>query len=154
VRKAALAAFRRLPDPVRRAVVHVAAPSYTVGAVVVLRRADGRVALVEQRHSDGWALPGGLLHRGELPVSGLLREVAEELGIQLDPTTLPVPYAAVNPSVRRVDVVYLATLDGAGDGELRGADDVEVTGTGWFPLDALPMVSEPTLDILRAVRLL
>jgi 8-oxo-dGTP pyrophosphatase MutT (NUDIX family) len=152
VKKSAMTVFRRLPGPLRRGVVHSVTPSYTVGAVAVLRRDDGCIALVEQRHSLGWALPGGLMGRGESPAAALVREVAEELGIVLDAATLPVPYAAVSPLVRRVDVVYF--VDVAGDALLRAEDDVEVTRTGWFPLQALPELSEPTYDILRAVRVL
>jgi 8-oxo-dGTP diphosphatase len=63
VKKTAFALFRRLPASLRRAVIHLLTPSYTVGAVAVLRRTDGRVAFVDQRHSPGWALPGGLLAR-------------------------------------------------------------------------------------------
>jgi ADP-ribose pyrophosphatase YjhB (NUDIX family) len=97
-------------------------------------------------------LPGGLLGRGETAVAGLVREIAEELGIVLDPTLLPIPYAAVSSAARRVDVVYF--IDAPKGARLRSEDDVEVTGTGWFALDKLPEVSEPTAEILRAVRLL
>jgi 8-oxo-dGTP diphosphatase len=152
VRKQALSLFRRLPDPMRRSIIHAATPSYTVGAVAVLRRADGRIALVRQRHSEGWALPGGLLGRGEATGMGLVREMAEELGLTIDPSDLPIPYAAVNARVRRVDVVYF--VDAPDGTRLRREDEIEVTGTGWFALDALPEISEPTADILRAVRLL
>jgi ADP-ribose pyrophosphatase YjhB (NUDIX family) len=152
MRKQALSAFRRLPDPMRRSIIHAATPSYTVGAVAVLRRHDGRIALVRQRHSEGWALPGGLLQRGEPTGVGLVREIAEELGITLEAAELPIPYAAVNAQVRRVDVVYF--IDAPSGTKLRREDEVEVTGTGWFALDALPLISEPTVDILRAVRLL
>lgn len=127
-------------------------PSYTVGAVAILRRRDGSIALVEQRHSLGWALPGGLLARGETAAAALVREVVEELGITLDGGALPLPYAAVIPDARRVDIVYLLDApDGVG---LRTEDEVEVTGVGWFQLDALPPISEPTVEILRAVQLL
>ena len=147
-----MSAFRRLPDPLRRSIIHAVTPSYTVGAVAVMRRTDGRIVLVRQRHSQGWALPGGLLRRGETTGLGLVREIAEELGLTIDPSTLPIPYAAVNARVRRVDVVYF--LDAPDGTRLRREDEVEVTGTGWFALDALPEISEPTADILRAVRLL
>ena len=147
-----MSAFRRLPDPLRRSIIHAVTPSYTVGAVAVMRRTDGRIALVRQRHSQGWALPGGLLRRGETTGLGLVREIAEELGLTIDPSALPIPYAAVNARVRRVDVVYF--LDAPDGTPLRREDEVEVTGTGWFALDALPEISEPTADILRAVRLL
>jgi ADP-ribose pyrophosphatase YjhB (NUDIX family) len=148
----ALRVFRRLPQPVRRFIVHVLTPSYTVGAVAVLRRSDGRVAFVQQRHSPGWALPGVLMDKGVTPAGCLARELEEELGVVLDPLSLPVPHAAVNSSVRRVDVVFF--VDAADDTQLGSPDRIEVTRSGWFALDALPELSEPTFEILRAVRVL
>lgn len=147
-----MSAFRYLPAPVRRAVVHAGAPSYTVGAVAVLRRADGSLLLVDQRHSDGWALPGGLLRRGEAAEAAVAREVREEVGVDLDPSALPVPHAVVTARVRRVDVVFV--VDGDDGVDARQEDDVEVKRLGWFALDALPPLSRPTDDILRAIRVL
>src|SRR3954454_15901302 len=107
MRRLAMRLFRVLPHPLRRAAVHAGTPSYTVGAVALLRRPDGRVLLVDQRHSEGWALPGGLLRRRESPADAVVREVAEEVGVRLDVASLPVPVAAVDATVRRVDLVYL-----------------------------------------------
>lgn len=145
--------FRRMPRWLRRLVIHSFTPSYTIGAVLALLNADGKLLLVEQRHSPGWALPGGLLRGGEQPQDGVVREVAEEVGIVLDPAALPVPYAVVATAARRVDIVFVSRGgDRAGGAHI--ADELEVTGVGWFALDALPDVSEPTVDILRGVRLL
>lgn len=147
-----MAAFRYLPAPLRRAAVHAGAPSYTVGAVAVLCRPDGCLLLVDQRHSDGWALPGGLLRRGESAAAAVAREVGEEVGIALDPATLPVPHAVVTAAVRRVDVVYV--VDAAPDLDAAQHDEAEVRRLGWYPLDRLPPLSRPTEDILRAIRVL
>lgn len=153
MKRAAMRVFRRLPRWLRRRIIRTVTPSYSVGAVLVLVGADRRILLVEQRHSPGWALPGGLLKRGEDALHGVVREVREEVGLDIDPTTLPVPYAVLAPVPRRVDIVFVSiATDEAG--EARIADAVEVTGIGWFDLDALPDVSEPTMDILRGVRLL
>jgi 8-oxo-dGTP pyrophosphatase MutT (NUDIX family) len=145
--------FRRLPRPLRRVVIRSFTPSYTVGAVLALQRADGTLLMVEQRHSPGWALPGGLLRRGELPADGLVREVAEEVGILIDPAALPLPVPVLAPRVRRVDVVYVMD-DGDAVRPRRGDDKDEVMGVGWFALDALPELNDATMDILRGVRLL
>jgi 8-oxo-dGTP diphosphatase len=142
-------AFRRLPSPLRRLAVHAGTPSYTVGAVAFLRRGDGQVLLVDQRHSPGWALPGGWLRRGEQPADAVVREVAEEIGLTLDVGDLPAPTASVSPRVRRVDLIYV--IDAEEDAAPTIEDDAEVRRLGWFSLDELPEVSEPTLDILRAV---
>jgi len=141
-------AFRLLPGPLRRTAVRLGTPSYTVGAVLVLRRPDGRLLLVEQRHSGGWALPGGLLKRSEDPVDGLVREVGEEIGVQLDRSQLPTPTALVDAQARRVDLVFV--LD-AEDERPRREDEVEVLRLGWFGLDELPDMTEPTADILRSL---
>ena len=147
-----MVAFRLMPGPLRRASVRAGTPSYTVGAVAVLRRADGRVLFVDQRHSGGWALPGGLLRRRECPDDAVIREVGEEVGVTLTPAALPVPVASVNARVRRVDLVYL--LDAPAGAEPHQEDDAEVRRVGWYALDGLPELSQPTMEILRAVRLL
>ncbi len=105
---ALLVAFRTLPSPVRRAAVRVGAPSYTVGAVCLLEH-DGEVLFLWQPHRPGWSLPGGLLEHGELPVDGVRREVAEEVGLDIDPGD-PVTFR-VDPEGRVVDVVYRVRLD-------------------------------------------
>jgi 8-oxo-dGTP diphosphatase len=145
--------FRYLPKPLRRLIVRCLTPQFTVGAVLALRRPDGTILLVEQRHTPGWALPGGLLDRGESPSDAVVREVAEEVGLTIDPATLPRPFAVVAPRVRRVDVVYVVVAFDA-VAVRRGPDTDEVTGVRWFALNDLPEVSDATRDILRDVRLL
>jgi 8-oxo-dGTP diphosphatase len=152
VKRLAMSVFRRLPRWLRRRIIHSITPSFSVGAVVALLRGDGKLLLVEQRHSPGWALPGGLLHKGEDPADGVVREVHEEVALALDRARLPIPYAVVAAAARRVDVTYVVKVGADTDG-IHIADDLEVTGVGWFDLNALPDVSEPTMDILRAVRL-
>jgi 8-oxo-dGTP diphosphatase len=150
MRKALMTAFRALPSPLQRLAVKAGTPSFTVGAVVVLRRPDGRVLMVDQRHTGAWALPGGLLRRGEAPAEGIVREVAEEVGVTLAGYELPVPLAVVAPGVGRVDVVYV--VDTPDDRGAHAHDEDEVRRVGWFSLDDLPDVTDPTLDILAVVR--
>ena len=147
-----MVAFRLTPAPLRRAAVRAGTPSYTVGAVALLQHDDGKVLFVDQRHSGGWALPGGLLRRGECPDDAVVREVAEEVGVRLETSGLPVPVAAVNARLRRVDLVYV--MAAPKDARPHQEDEAEVRRVGWYPLDALPDVSAPTMEILRAVRLL
>jgi ADP-ribose pyrophosphatase YjhB (NUDIX family) len=58
----------------------------------------------------------------------------------------------VNARVRRVDLVYL--MDAPVGADPRQEDDAEVRRVAWYPLDDLPDVSDPTIEILRGVRLL
>jgi len=143
-------AFGLLPSWLRRRLIRAGTPSYTVGAVLVLRRPDGRLLLVDQRHTGAWALPGGLLHRNEDAVEGLVREVAEEVGVQVSPEELPVPLAVVAARAKRVDLVFL--LDSDDERDARAEDPAEVRRVGWFHLEELPDVTEPTLDILDVVQ--
>lgn len=105
---AALTGFRRLPGPLKRAAVRIGAPSYTVGAVCVLEH-EGDVLFLWQPHRIGWSLPGGLLERGEAPAEGVRREVAEEVGLDIDPGD-PVTIR-VDPVGQVVDVVFRVRLD-------------------------------------------
>jgi 8-oxo-dGTP diphosphatase len=153
MKRAAMAVFRNTPRPMRRLAIRAVSPTYTVGAVLALVRADGALLLVRQRHTGGWALPGGLMSRGEPPALAVAREAYEEVGIRLDPAELPVPFAVVSPRVRRVDVVFVCSA-GPEVQAMRGTDEDEVLEVGWFTTDALPDVTEPTLDILAGARLL
>jgi 8-oxo-dGTP pyrophosphatase MutT (NUDIX family) len=148
-----MAVFRNTPRPVRRLAIRVVSPTYTCGAVLALIRADGSLLLVRQRHTGGWALPGGLMNRGEAPAVAVAREAYEEVGIRLDPAALPVPFAVVSPRVRRIDVVFVCSAGPEVKAE-RGSDHDEVLEVGWFTTDALPDVTEPTRDILAGARLL
>src|SRR5215217_5726497 len=61
-------------------------------AAVALVDADGRVLLAERpagKHLAGlWEFPGGKVHAGETPEAALIRELAEELGIDVHASCL------------------------------------------------------------------
>ncbi len=61
-------------------------------AAVALIDPDGRVLLAERpagKHLAGfWEFPGGKLHAGETPEAALIRELAEELGIDVEASCL------------------------------------------------------------------
>src|SRR3978361_2428389 len=62
-----------------------------VAIVLVEADAGGTALLLTLRasglraHSSQWALPGGRCDAGETPVAGALRELHEELGLELKP---------------------------------------------------------------------
>ncbi|MEV7086069.1 NUDIX domain-containing protein [Streptomyces sp. NPDC093085] len=55
----------------------------TVAAGVLLFDERGRVLLVDPTYKPGWEFPGGVVERGEAPARAGIREVAEEIGIEL-----------------------------------------------------------------------
>src|ERR1700681_2329153 len=136
------AAFARLPESppapaLKRAAVAIA-------LVAAGNAADGTALLLTLRaaglraHRGQWALPGGRCDEGETPVMAALRELAEELGLELDagdvlgllddyPTRsgyliTPVvvwagPSAAISPNPAEVASVHRITLADIGHGE-------------------------------------
>ncbi|MCX4552604.1 NUDIX hydrolase [Streptomyces sp. NBC_01387] len=71
----------------------------TLAAGVLLFDEQDRVLLVDPTYKPGWEFPGGVVENGEAPARAGIREVAEEIGIQLDrvPTLLVVDWEPPNP---------------------------------------------------------
>lgn len=70
------------------AMLNAGLPTKRVIAQGVLRDRDQRVLLCELTYKPEWDLPGGVVERHESPARGLRRELAEELGVDLDPAGL------------------------------------------------------------------
>lgn len=140
---AALRVFRRLPAPVRRTLVRVGTPGFTVGAVCLLER-GGHTLMLRQPHRVGWSLPGGLLNRGESAADAVAREVREELGVDVQ-VGRPVTVVVDSP-LRRVDVVFrVAVSDDIGE-RVGG----EATTARWLRTDEVDEMDGPTRQILAA----
>ncbi|HEV7896884.1 MAG TPA: NUDIX hydrolase [Planosporangium sp.] len=151
LRLAAFRAFYRLPFKWRRRLVRLGSVHYIVGAVTIVRDADapppGRVLLLRQPPGPGWSIPGGILDRGERPVVGAARELAEETGIRVDPARLRpgVPNAILHTSGRWIDMVFEVSVPAD---EVLSVDEAEVHEAAWYPLDALPRLTGPTARLL------
>lgn len=145
-RRAAYTVFGHLPPWVRRSLVGVVAPSYTVGALAVLTDGD-MVLFVTQVHRPGLSLPGGLLQKGEAPRTALARELAEELS--LDPSGIPgTPDTAyVDPAKTRVDLIFFVPADRKALTPVVGA---EVLSYEWRRTDD-PALTPQTREILQAI---
>lgn len=151
--------FHRLPIRVRRRLVRLGAPTYTLGAVTLVLDTGGdgsgalippgsRLLLQRQPPGYGWSLPGGLIDRGEEPIECAARELAEESGVRLPPDRLrpAVPNAVVHPIGQWVDTVFVAHIDPAE--HPIDVDHIEVDEAAWFPLDDLPRLTLPTARLL------
>jgi 8-oxo-dGTP diphosphatase len=103
-------------------------PVVGVGAVVLT--ADGRVVLVRRGQpplAGEWSLPGGMLEVGESLPDGVVREVREETGLDVDvgPFIDVFEHIAVDREARvEYHYVLLDYLCRARRGEARAASDV------------------------------
>ena len=145
----ALLVFRRLPTPMRRMAVRRLAPAFTVGAMCVIERADGRVLLIRHLYRKRWGVPGGLLQRGENANDAARREVFEEVG--LDVELVGEPTVNVDAPPRRVDVVFRARpVDDVDANDARPCS-VEVVDARWFDPTELPELQFETAQAIQAL---
>jgi 8-oxo-dGTP diphosphatase len=63
---------------------HASLPGVILSAAALIGDGAGRYLIVKPNYRDHWTLPGGICEFGEAPRAGCAREVAEELGINLD----------------------------------------------------------------------
>lgn len=140
---AVLTVFRWLPAPVRRTLVRLGTPRFTVGAVCAIDH-GGALLVLRQPHRRGWSLPGGLLERGEPAAEAVVREVFEETHLQVE-VGLPLT-VKVNARVRRVDVIYRICVDSRPPARAGG----EATEARWLrPEEIMPTADGPTREILE-----
>ena len=120
-------------------------PTVIPVVAVALVRKDGRV-LMQQRpfgkaHGGLWEFPGGKVDAGESLDSALIREIDEELGIDLDADALaPLTFAAF---AGEPIVILLYTC-----GQWRGEPKcLEGEAIGWFAPEELEGLKMPPLDV-------
>lgn len=111
----------------------------TVDAVIFTERGDKTmVALIERGHDPfrgSWALPGGFVDVDEDLAEAAARELAEETGLTLAPSSLLQLGAygspGRDPRMRTVSVVYWASVADPGD-PVGGSD---AAASRWIPVE-------------------
>jgi 8-oxo-dGTP diphosphatase len=141
--------YRRLPRRARRWVVRGLSPSFTVGAMCFIERPDGGLLLVRTSYRSRWGVPGGLLKRGEEPADGARREVAEEVGLDIE--LIGEPAVVVDARPQRIDIVYRARVADEGAADRTRIGTPEIVEARWFPADALPELQHETAGALVAL---
>ncbi|GLW11262.1 hypothetical protein Misp01_63900 [Microtetraspora sp. NBRC 13810] len=58
------------------------------GVTGIVTDQEGRVLLVEDISTGWWALPGGAVDPDERPADAVVREMREELGVEVEPTAV------------------------------------------------------------------
>ncbi|MFH1089920.1 MAG: NUDIX domain-containing protein [Candidatus Uhrbacteria bacterium] len=67
--------------------------TFTIGVFGIIRDEQNRILLVLRNDYDLWNLPGGGLEKGESPWQGVIREVKEETGLNVEATRLAGVYS-------------------------------------------------------------
>ena len=114
---------------------------------------EGRVLLMQNAQDSKWQFPGGRMHVGEKPEEGVRREVKEELGVDVLPTS--VVQTDVFQNAQNEPVLVLMFLCGLLDNvtDLKG-DGKEVKDFRWVgpdeiaSLDIWPVYIEPLKKVL------
>ncbi|WP_298334209.1 NUDIX domain-containing protein [Ferrimicrobium sp.] len=76
-------------DYVRRLRAHVGHDWLLLpSAVALVERHSGELLLVRQADMADWSLPGGAIELGETPTQAVVREVAEETGLDIEEVEL------------------------------------------------------------------
>jgi 8-oxo-dGTP diphosphatase len=130
-------------------------PTTLVVAAALVDR-DGRVLLQQRpagRQMAGlWEFPGGKVDEGELPEAALIRELAEELGIETDTACLA-PATFASAALDEKHLLLLLYVCRKWRGEPRPLD---ASALKWvrphqmFSLD-MPPADKPLIGILEAL---
>jgi ADP-ribose pyrophosphatase YjhB (NUDIX family) len=145
----ALLVYQRLPTSLRRMVVRRVAPTFSVGAMCIIERADGRVLFIRHvyRNRARWGVPGGLLQRGEDAADGARREVREEVGLEVE--LVGEPTVNVDATPRRVDIIYRARPRRDAEADQVKPSSVEVLEARWFAPTELPELQFETAEAMQ-----
>jgi 8-oxo-dGTP pyrophosphatase MutT (NUDIX family) len=140
-----------LPEPEVRARLQGELGSLTpkVGADAAIFDDEGRILLVERADDRRWGLPAGWVEPNEAPVRTVVREVREELGLDVDPLQLvDVMFrpASVDYGPHAVvSIVYLCVIRG---GEIVLSH--EVLAARYWAIDDVDMWHKDHLKFARA----
>jgi 8-oxo-dGTP pyrophosphatase MutT (NUDIX family) len=127
-RRHAAVALALVDDPERR-------------ACFVLTRRAAKL----RRHAGQWALPGGRLDPGETPAVAALRELREEVGLELGPDAV---LGALDDYPTRSGFVITPIVVWAGASAVLIPDPKEVASIHRVPLDEL---GQPGVPVLRSI---
>ena len=109
------------------------------GRWLMHRRPEGKA------HGGLWEFPGGKVEQGETPVDALVREIAEELGLDIHRSELePAGFAQQQPDEQAIPIVillYTARWSGAPITLSEGGS------IDWFEPAQIEALTKPPLDI-------
>lgn len=127
-------------------IVSAAALVNADGLVLVQRRPDGGA------HAGLWEFPGGKLDRDESPEEALVRELREELGIDVETADIaPVGFVSQAWGARQLLLLLFACREWRGDPQALHATELRwLRPTALYAL-AMPPADLPLIGMLEAL---
>jgi ADP-ribose pyrophosphatase YjhB (NUDIX family) len=122
-------------DSVGEGVAGYVTPKVAVGAVVGNQK--GELLLIQRGDSGVWLYPTGWADVGYSAAEVVVKEVAEETGIEVDPVRLVAVFDGLRLGARGLPFYSLVFQCRAVGGDLR-PHPLETRAVGWFAEDALP----------------
>lgn len=142
-------------DELKALVAEMPGPVISGAALVTDRQ--GRIVVVNPSYKDGWDLPGGMAEEGEEPHAAAVREVGEEIGLEVRIGRMLVCDAAPSSLYGRVVLDFVFEASAVDEERLRDLRvlDPELVGVTVLPpeqaLNALaPAVARRVAAALRA----
>lgn len=131
---------------------------WLIGVSAYVEDGEGRLLLGRRSDTGEWALVYGINEPGEEPADTVIREVAEETGVDVVPTDLVRVRAQRHETVyangdrtQYLDLMFICRLADDGSAEPCVGDD-ESLAVGWFAPDALPEpLAASTVERLAAL---
>lgn len=116
------------------------------GRVLVQKRAKGRAM------AGLWEFPGGKCERHETPESALIRELAEELGIEVDESRLaPAAFASAPLGEQRMILLLYFCREWRGEPRPLDSDGLRWLRPAELHTLAMPPADEPLIAMLEAL---
>lgn len=117
-------------------------PAVHTAVVAVIER-NGKVALVQRNREpfkESWMFPAGFVDYGEHPKDALIREVREEVGLELTSSELFDFWLATEDprSPGLYLFIYKASIE---NDNMTNNDPLENKNVGWFELEKLPYIA-------------
>lgn len=124
--------------------VVAAALTNEVGEILLQMRPEGRSM------AGLWEFPGGKIETGESPESALVRELKEELGVDIDPAALT-PFAFASEPLDDRHLLLMLYRCTRWNGVPRALESPELRWVNPLDMDHLPM-PPADLPLMRALQ--
>ncbi len=136
--------WKMLPKPLQGILSRIIRPSFQVFASAVILDDERRILLEKLTYQERypWGLPGGNINPGEGPEDGVIREVKEEIGFDVEVKKLLIAKNANSKHI--LGLFYWCEIVGGGF-----QPTFEVSEMKYFALDDLPDVRPSDRVLLK-----